>query len=166
MKVFVTGVTGQLGHDVVNELERRNHEGIGSDIQEIYSGLSDGTAVTTVPYVQLDITNRNVVKDIIEPSSMTIEYASAKNTINFAKHGISFATASLAFNNQNALITYDELHSDTEDRFTLLGAVNDHILFIVYTMRGEVIRLISARPATKRERERYYRQGGIPARVK
>ena len=66
MKVFVTGVGGQLGHDVVNELERRNHEGIGSDIQEIYSGVSDGTAVTTVPYVQLDITDREAVIRTIE----------------------------------------------------------------------------------------------------
>ena len=50
MKVFVTGVGGQLGHDVVNELARRGHEGIGSDIQDSYSGISDGTAVTVVPY--------------------------------------------------------------------------------------------------------------------
>ena len=66
MKVFVTGVGGQLGHDVVNELERRNHESVGSDIQGNYSGVSDGTAVTTVPYVQLDITDREAVIRTIE----------------------------------------------------------------------------------------------------
>ena len=87
---------------------------------------------------------------------MRLEYDTHKNQTNLAKHGISFTTASLTFNDQNALITYDEQHSTLEDRFTLLGAVGSHILFIVYTMRGEVIRLISARPATKRERERYY----------
>ena len=44
MKFFVTGVGGQLGHDVMNELIRRGHEGVGSDIQEQYSGVEDGSA--------------------------------------------------------------------------------------------------------------------------
>ena len=66
MKVFVTGVGGQLGHDVVNELERRKHESVGSDIQKNYGGVSDGTAVTTVPYVQLDITDRDAVIRTVE----------------------------------------------------------------------------------------------------
>ena len=57
MKFFVTGVGGQLGHDVMNELLKRGHEGIGSDIQENYSGVSDGSAVTKAPYVALDITD-------------------------------------------------------------------------------------------------------------
>ena len=61
MKVLVTGVGGQLGHDVMNELEKRNHEGIGSDLAEAYSGIADGSAVTGMPYVQLDITNREEV---------------------------------------------------------------------------------------------------------
>ena len=65
MKVFVTGVGGQLGHDIVNELERRGNQSIGSDIQENYSGVADGTAVTIVPYVQLDITDREVVQKAI-----------------------------------------------------------------------------------------------------
>ena len=86
------------------------------------------------------------------------DFDPAKNQTNLAKHGISFTTASFAFYDPNALITYDEQHSIHEVRFTLLGAVDDHILFIVYTMRGEMIRLISARPVTKRERERYYRR--------
>lgn len=78
---------------------------------------------------------------------------------NLAKHGISLTTASTAFDDPNALITFDEMHSDTEDRYNLLGSVcSSSIIFIVYTMRGDVIRLISARPATKRERERYYRR--------
>ena len=57
MKVFVTGVGGQLGHDVVNDLTACGHEAVGSDIQGMYSGVADGSAVTTVPYVQLDITD-------------------------------------------------------------------------------------------------------------
>lgn len=65
MKVFVTGVCGQLGHDVVNELARRGYQSIGSDIQEIYSGVADGSAVTTVPYAQLDITDKDAVSKLI-----------------------------------------------------------------------------------------------------
>ena len=61
MKVFVTGVGGQLGHDCVNELLKRGCEAVGSDIQARYSGIDDGSAVTTAPYVQLDITDREAV---------------------------------------------------------------------------------------------------------
>ncbi len=61
MKVFVTGVGGQLGHDVMNELARRGCEGIGSDLAGQYSGAADGTAVTIMPYVPLDITDREAV---------------------------------------------------------------------------------------------------------
>ena len=53
MKVYVTGVCGQLGHDVMNELARRGHEGIGSDLAPTYSGAQDGSAVCTMPYERL-----------------------------------------------------------------------------------------------------------------
>jgi len=66
MKLFVTGVCGQLGHDVVNNAVAKGYEAIGSDIQSAYSGVTDGSAVTTAPYVQLDITNAEAVKEIIE----------------------------------------------------------------------------------------------------
>lgn len=65
MKFFVTGVGGQLGHDVMNELMKRGHEGVGSDIQEVYSGIADGSAVTAAPYVQLDITDKSAVERVI-----------------------------------------------------------------------------------------------------
>ena len=61
MKVLVTGVAGQLGHDVMNELAERGIEGIGSDIAPEYSGIADGTAVTTMPYIQMDITDEKAV---------------------------------------------------------------------------------------------------------
>ena len=57
MKIFVTGVGGQLGHDIINELYKRGHLGIGSDIAATYSGIADGSAVTTAPYFPMDITN-------------------------------------------------------------------------------------------------------------
>lgn len=66
MKIFVTGVGGQLGHDVVNDAVGRGHEAVGSDIQESYSGVADGSAVTTVPYIQLDNTDEKAVKEVVE----------------------------------------------------------------------------------------------------
>ena len=66
MKVFVTGVGGQLGHDVMNELERRGHQGVGSDIQPGYSGVQDGSAVVNAPYIQLDITDQEAVAAAID----------------------------------------------------------------------------------------------------
>ncbi|MBR4556375.1 MAG: dTDP-4-dehydrorhamnose reductase [Clostridiales bacterium] len=66
MKLFVTGVCGQLGHDVVNNAVARGYEAVGSDIQPVYSGVADGSAVTSSPYVQLDITDRDAVLAAIE----------------------------------------------------------------------------------------------------
>ncbi|MGN0972740.1 MAG: dTDP-4-dehydrorhamnose reductase [Aristaeellaceae bacterium] len=65
MKVFVTGVGGQLGHDVMNELAARGHEGVGSDIAPQYAGIADGTPVTRAPYVPLDITDAEAVRRIL-----------------------------------------------------------------------------------------------------
>ena len=65
MKVFVTGVGGQLGHDVVNELHRRGIEAVGSDVAPAYGGVADGSAVTCAPYVQLDITDREAVARVL-----------------------------------------------------------------------------------------------------
>ena len=66
MKVFVTGVGGQLGHDVINNLAARGYEAVGSDIQNTYVGIQDNSAVVSAPYVQLDITDREAVKKVIE----------------------------------------------------------------------------------------------------
>ena len=66
MKIFVTGVGGQLGHDVVNDAMGRGHEAIGSDIATQYSGVQDGSAVVSAPYVQLDITDQAAVAATIE----------------------------------------------------------------------------------------------------
>lgn len=65
MKVLVTGVGGQLGHDVMNELHKRGYDGTGSDIAPQYSGIDDGSAVCTMPYIQLDITDKNAVETAI-----------------------------------------------------------------------------------------------------
>lgn len=58
-------MAGQLGHDVMNELNKRGYEGIGSDIAPEYSGVQDGSAVATMPYVSLDITNKENVENVL-----------------------------------------------------------------------------------------------------
>lgn len=75
MKFFVTGVNGQLGHDVMNELHKRGHEGVGSDIAEVYAGVADGSAVTTMPYVSLDITDREAVLNTVKGFDAVIHCA-------------------------------------------------------------------------------------------
>lgn len=66
MKVFVTGVAGQLGHDVMNELASRGYVGVGTDLAETYSGIQDGSYVTNAEYVSLDITNSEAVMNTIK----------------------------------------------------------------------------------------------------
>lgn len=66
MKILVTGVAGQLGHDVMNELHKRGMEGVGSDIAPGYAGIPDGSAVESMPYVSMDITDASAVKEVFE----------------------------------------------------------------------------------------------------
>lgn len=66
MKVLVTGIAGQLGHDVMNELHKRGYEGVGSDVAPQYSGADDGTAVTKMDYIQMNITNSEEVTETIK----------------------------------------------------------------------------------------------------
>ena len=65
MRFFVTGVGGQLGHDVMNELLKRGHEGVGSDIQTAYNGIIDNSPVSKAPYIPLDITDADAVERVI-----------------------------------------------------------------------------------------------------
>ena len=65
MKFFVTGVNGQLGHDVMNELVSRGYKGIASDITPKYSGIQDNSPVTKSPYISLDITDQTAVNQIL-----------------------------------------------------------------------------------------------------
>lgn len=86
MKVFVTGVAGQLGHDVMNELAKRGYEGIGSDIAPEYSGVADGTAVTGMPYVQMDITDERAAEDrITEAAPDVVVHCAAWTAVDLAE---------------------------------------------------------------------------------
>lgn len=86
MKVLVTGVGGQLGHDVMNELAARGYEGTGSDIAERYSGAADGTAVTSMPYVPMDITDRGAVRSILlEAAPDAVVHCAAWTAVDLAE---------------------------------------------------------------------------------
>lgn len=86
MKVFVTGVGGQLGHDVMNELHKRGYAGVGSDIQLEYSGVQDGSAVTQMPYVSMDITNHEMVEQvIIEAKPDVVVHCAAWTAVDLAE---------------------------------------------------------------------------------
>lgn len=86
MKVFVTGVGGQLGHDVMNELAKRGYDGVGSDINEVYSGAADGSPIESMPYVQLDITNREMVEKVIaEINPDTVIHCAAWTAVDAAE---------------------------------------------------------------------------------
>lgn len=84
-----------------------------------------------------------------------VEWDDNKNQINIRKHGISFDTAALVFADEERIEYYDKLHSQGEDRYVVLGCVQG-ILYVVYTMRDEAARLISARMAMPKERKIYY----------
>ena len=84
-----------------------------------------------------------------------VEWDENKNRTNIRKYGISFETAALVFADEERIEYYDKLHSLEEDRYVVLGCVQG-ILYVVYTMRGEAARLISARLATSTERKIYY----------
>ncbi len=66
MKYLVTGVAGQLGHDLMNELHKRGIEAVGSDLAPEYSGVRDGSPAADMPYVSMDITDRDRVLEVIE----------------------------------------------------------------------------------------------------
>jgi dTDP-4-dehydrorhamnose reductase len=86
MKVIVTGVGGQLGHDVMNELKSRSIEGIGTDIKPVYSGIADGSPVTKMPYFSLDITDRDaVISKISELKPDVIVHCAAWTAVDLAE---------------------------------------------------------------------------------
>lgn len=89
---------------------------------------------------------------------MQFEWDENKNEINKKKHKIDFETAAWVFYDENHIELYDETHSDEEERFIAIGMVGGiaTVIFVVYTPRKNVIRIISARKATKKEKEDYY----------
>lgn len=89
---------------------------------------------------------------------VSFEWDEKKAAENYAKHGVSFRFATRVFKDPFAVERVDNRHSYGEERFILIGAVGEIVLFVVYTEREERIRLISARRATKQEQEDYEKQ--------
>lgn len=89
---------------------------------------------------------------------MLFEWDDNKEKKNIIKHGIDFSTAALVFRDKNRIEIFDDEHSAYEDRYITIGQINGVaiVIMVVYTERENVIRLISARKATKQERSIYY----------
>ena len=85
---------------------------------------------------------------------MKIEWDTNKNDVNVKKHHISFETAARVFLDENRLDYYDIVHSMNEDRYITIGLVEE-VIVVVYTLRKTRIRIISARLATRKEKELY-----------
>ena len=87
---------------------------------------------------------------------LDFEWDSSKAASNLAKHGVSFEEASVVFADPLGRITIDPRHSVDEERYVLLGVSSKRrLLAVMYVERGEKIRLISARPSTRKERRDY-----------
>ena len=89
---------------------------------------------------------------------LKFEWDESKNKLNIKKHGISFEEASTVFYDDEALIISDESHSEDEERFVLIGFSHKFNLLVVchcYRQNESIIRIISARKATKNERKEY-----------
>jgi len=87
---------------------------------------------------------------------LIFEWEPQKAKSNLKKHGVSFEEASTAFQDTLSLTIDDPLHSIDEERVVLIGMSNkNRLLVVVHTERGDNIRIISARKATKEERKNY-----------
>ena len=87
---------------------------------------------------------------------LTFEWDSRKARSNFAKHGVGFQEASTIFGDPLSLTIPDPEHSLSEERYITVGrAFSGKLLVVVHTERGDNIRIISARRASRRERKFY-----------
>lgn len=93
---------------------------------------------------------------------MNFEWDTNKEKINIKKHGITFEQASYVFSDQFALNMYDNEHSNTEERWIMLGkSLNENLLLVVHTFKDkeeELVRIISARKATSKEKQIYHKR--------
>ena len=88
---------------------------------------------------------------------LKFEWDENKERINIEKHGIDFSTAALVFGDNSRLEKYDNAHSTLEERYITIGQIGQAlVIVVVYTERGDAIRVISARFATRHEKEAYY----------
>lgn len=84
------------------------------------------------------------------------QWDDAKAALNVAAHGVTFEAARSVFADAFAVDWLDEREDYGEDRYAIIGVVEQNLLYVAYTMRGDVIRIISARGAEPHERRRYH----------
>lgn len=90
---------------------------------------------------------------------MRFDWDDDKEKVNIEKHGLDFSTAALVFDDYERIEKFDDIHSIDEDRYVTIGQIKEVlvIVVVVYTPRNpNIIRIISARVATKKEQEAYY----------
>ncbi len=87
---------------------------------------------------------------------LNFEWNENKAKSNLRKHGVSFEEAATVFRDASSLTIPDEAHSQAEERCIILGSsYRDKLLVVVHTERGDSVRIISARPASRNERRQY-----------
>ena len=93
-------------------------------------------------------------------SALLFDWDGAKAAQNEADHGVSFETAKLVFIDPFALEWMDDREDYGEDRHFILGIVDGRLLYVASTMRGDTLRIISARGAEPHERRKYHEENG------
>ena len=93
-------------------------------------------------------------------TSDDFDWDKAKAAANLAKHGVSFEQAREAFNDPFAISFEDDREDYSEDRLILFGMVENRLLVVVHTLRGDKVRIISAREAEPQERRKYHEENG------
>ncbi|MBQ6986749.1 MAG: BrnT family toxin [Oscillibacter sp.] len=88
-------------------------------------------------------------------NGLAFEWDEEKARLNYRKHHVRFETAAHVFEDKNRIERYDNKHSDEEERYQVIGKVGATLLLVIYTERGERIRLISARKADPDDRREY-----------
>lgn len=91
-------------------------------------------------------------------ANLEFEWDDAKDAANKAKHGVGFAVASNVFKDVFAIERTDDRQDYGEERYVIIGMVESRLLAVAYTMRGEAIRIISARGATSHEQHQYHEE--------
>ncbi len=86
---------------------------------------------------------------------MEFEWDEAKSNTCFAERGFDFAYAVRAFFDPNRVIRADTRWDYGEERYQLIGSIDNRVFLVVYTMRGRIVRIISARKANRREVQHY-----------
>jgi uncharacterized DUF497 family protein len=89
-------------------------------------------------------------------ASIDFEWDERKANENFRKHAVTFEMARDVFNDPFAIERLDDREEYGEDRFIIIGGVEGRLLFVVYTVRNQVIRIISARGAEPYEQRQYH----------